>query len=288
MKNNHSAFLVDKVCSIVRDFATLGDVYILQGNHDFDDDPKCPFFGFLEGFPHVHWIGTSRRYEQNTGLGKTLWMPYARNWEVQWKAVDVPPGGIVFAHGMFNRTKLGNGREAENVMPLSLIPKGVKCYAGDVHIPQVLERVEYVGAPYTIDFGDQYDARAIVLDDRRGRMDIDLSKLPQKRLVNVIATGPKIGADLAHCNPGDILKVRIPMLRSDSAHWPRTRDKCRTWLERSNYVVHEIVPVVRDDPGARVLPGKRHAEKSDMQVFDEFVKRRAIDPATRKQGERLL
>lgn len=286
MKDNHSAWLVNTVTDIVRSFASMGPVFILQGNHDFADDAKCPFFGFLRYVKNVYWFGGGTTYRRDDlGLGRTVWLPYTRAWEAQWGLADIPRGRhTIFAHGMFNRTKLGNGREAENAMPLSLVPKNAKCYAGDVHIPQVLERVEYVGAPYTIDFGDDYAARAIVLDDKGGREDIDMSKLPQKRLVHITSAGPQT----THCNKGDILRVRVPMLRSEAAGWPAMRDKCRTWLEKRGFVVHEVVPLIDLDPGARVRAGKPYDEKSDKQVFGEYVRRRKIDTATRKQGEKLL
>lgn len=288
-KDRHTDWLTNKVVEVVRRFSQLGPVYINQGNHDSYSDPDCPFFHFLRHMPQVRWYGKPTA-ERTPGLGRVLWLPHARNWKEAWADVSFKDQDIVFAHGMFVGAKLGNGREADrSQIPIRLIPSTGCCIAGDVHIPQkVSSAIEYVGAPYTVDFGDAYAARAIVFDamGRRGK-DIPLEGRPQKCLLEFDGSERELQR-IDRLNEGDILKIRVALSRKDAPRWPEARDKLRKHYTEIGMIVHSIVPVITEEPGARVRIGPMGSSKSDEQIFDEFARHRGVDKRTQKIGERLL
>lgn len=283
-KDRHSDWLVNAIVEHVKAFARLGEVIIMQGNHDSYTDPDCPFFHFLRHVPQVRWIGKPTTISAD-GLGRVLFLPHTRNWQKAWSGLSFKNYEWIFAHGMFVGTVLGNGRQSAEGIPIKTFPRSARIIAGDVHIPQRVGPVEYVGAPYTIDFGDAYNARALIIEDDRTR-NIRLDHLPQKRLLEFDAQ-PNEADQLEGVRVGDILKIKITMPRKHAAKWPEARDEIRAHFEKYGCVVHTIVPVLTERPGPRVENVQRDA-KSDEQVMKEFARHRGIDRSTLRIGERLL
>lgn len=283
-KDRHSDWLTNQVVELLRLFAGLGRVYVLQGNHDSFSDPECPFFHFLRHMPNMRWIGRPKSLELR-GLGRVLFLPHTRDYARDWAQCAFADHEFVFCHGMFTGVELGYGRKADGGIPLGIIPKNVMCIAGDIHIPQRFANVEYVGAPYTIDFGDTYRPRAIVIDDETRLDDIRLDHLPQKKLLD-LDWSELDRNKAAGLNAGDILKIRVAVPRKAASDWPAARDKLRALYE-TNYVVHSIVAKIIEDQGKRIKLREAEA-KSDEQVFAEFVRSRGVDKATAKYGGTLL
>jgi hypothetical protein len=297
-KDRHSDWLTNKVVDHVKRFAELGPVYIDQGNHDYSSDPDMPFFHFLRHLPGVRWIGKPTAFSAD-GLGRVLFLPHTRDFKKEWKGIPFDDYAFIFAHGTFERTRLGHGRTVEAGIPPEVFPRSARVVSGDVHIPQAVGQITYVGAPYTIDFGDDYAARVLILDGgdqvRDGvskggfvkwkRTPVKVKSVPvlgpQKRLVDFGAS------DQSVLNAGDILKIRVEIKRSKAAEWPKRRDEARAWALKAGYKVHAIQPVIVEDKTSKAKI--RRAEiKSDQQVMKEFAQHRGIDERMRTYGERFL
>lgn len=283
-KDRHSDWLTNQVVEIVRAFSELGIVYILQGNHDSYSDPDCPFFHFLRHMQQVRWVGRPTSFVTK-GIGRVLWLPHSRDYKKEWAGLPFKDHALIFAHCMFVGTKLDNGRIADGGVPLSVIPRGARCIAGDVHIPQTIGPVQYVGAPYTVDFGDSYKPRAIILDGDR-QSDLSLDRYPQKRLIEYDGRANELD-QIDRCNKGDILKVKVSLPRTAAALWPGQRDKLRAGYEKLGMIVHSIVPVIDETIGPRVKV-REAVVKSDEQVMREFARHRGVSKNVLRQGEKLL
>lgn len=284
-KDRHSDWLTNEVVAVVRAFSKLGPVYILQGNHDSYSDPECPFFHFLRHMPNVRWFGRPTSFDTE-GLGRVLWLPHTRDYKKEWAGIPFDGHAYIFAHCMFVGTKLGNGRVADGGIPIKIIPRSARCIAGDIHIPQTIGPIQYVGAPYTVDFGDDYKPRAIILDGDR-QSDLSLDHLPQKRLI-VYDGRPDEVDQLDVCNEGDIVKIRVHLPRSAVPIWPEQRDKMRAVHEKNGMSVHSIVPVIDESVGVDRVPVREVDAKTDEQVLRDFARHRGLDKGTRRRGEKLL
>jgi hypothetical protein len=290
-KDRHSDWLTNAVADHIRRMAEFADVDILMGNHDYASDPDCPFFRFLRHVPRVSWLGRPTRCAK-AGLGTVLFLPHTRSYKRDWRELPLKGNDWVFCHGSFEGAQLGRGREAEGI-PLSLF-KGERVVAGDLHIPQTIlipsspdhvsGSVTYVGAPYHIDFGDDYKGRVLLLDGQK------LTSIrvegPQKYLIELDGRKHELDQmdDLAE---GDIVKIRVSLSRKAAPLWPAQRDKLRKEWERQGLVVHSIVPVIQEERGPRVKVRARDA-KSDEEVLSEFGQHRSVDKGTLKVGRRLL
>lgn len=282
-KDRHNDWLTNTVVDIIRRFSELGPVIIPQGNHDYNSDPDMPFFQFVRHLPRVQWIGKPTPYE-STGCGRVLLLPHTRSYKTEWSGLSFKGYAHVFAHGTFEHASLGNGRNATGGIPLSVFPKDCSVISGDVHIPHRTRCVTYVGAPYTVDFGDDYKARCLIIDEN-GVLSHPI-KGPQKRLVEF--DGSTNEADeVDHLNEGDILKIRVRVQRKDADRWPEFRDKMRSWAKESGYVVHSIIPDVQEQLGSRVQLTKARV-KSDEQIMEEFAADRAMRSGMLKHGMKLL
>jgi hypothetical protein len=91
-----------------------------------------------------------------------LWLPHTRDWQQDWRSIDMRGARRILTHNTFAGAVGANGVELGGI-PLDALPN-VPIISGDIHSPQRNGRLTYVGAPYTVDFGDEYEPRA---DPRR-------------------------------------------------------------------------------------------------------------------------
>lgn len=292
-KDRHSDWLVNQLVEIVCLFSALGDVHILQGNHDSYSDPNCPFFHFLRHMPRVRWHRRAA-LGQLDGFGSVLWLPFVHDQQKAWHGLPFDQAEIIFFHGMRVGADLGNDRKAADGVPRGAFPRDVPCYAADVHIPQSSGAFHYVGAPYLVDFGDAYNPRAIVLGPGGDREDdITLGHLPQKRLIEFDGSIDDLQSIIdespitERLNEGDILKIRVHLDRKDASRWPWARDRLRKIYTDLGCIVHAVVPVVAENLGPRVRQETVRV-RSDRELLREFGTHRGIDAKTVQYGEKLL
>lgn len=278
-KDRHPAALVNRIVNELATLSELVPVIILRGNHE-GMTPDNPFFRFVRHIENIRWIN------KPTQIGNELFLPHTLNHERDWESWQ--QGGPlsrfdrIFAHNTFEGARGSNGRELKGI-PLNVFGKGARVFSGDVHSPQITPPVEYVGAPYRVDFGDEYEPRVLII----GRCIYRSIPIhgPQKRLVTL--TWPKGPAHWsAEVSAGDILKVRVHIEMRDVAKWSEIRDSIRKWGEKNRYIIHAVQPIVEYAPTS----GKKQSKavtKSDEELIRDYAKRRDLDERTLKRGLQL-
>ncbi|MDE2589219.1 MAG: metallophosphoesterase, partial [Patescibacteria group bacterium] len=171
-KDSHPATLVNEVVEIFYQLSKQCEVVILQGNHDFLHKDS-PFFQFLIRFDNIRWIANP------TVTDNCLYLPHTRNYKKDWEALDFAGHDFIFAHNLFQGTKV-NGQKLSGI-PTNIFPDDSMCISGDVHEPQTVDVVTYVGSPFTTDFGDDFQSRVLLLD----HLSVKSIKVygPQKRII---------------------------------------------------------------------------------------------------------
>lgn len=280
-KDHHSSELVNAIVRYIDELADICPVYILQGNHDFNKNPGQPFFGFLNYIPYVRWIG------KPTLIGARLFLPYTKDWEKDWSGLDMVKPEYIFAHNTFMGATGGFGCELEGI-PLEAFGKRKgPVIAGDVHVPQKLGIVQYVGAPYLVDFGDDYEPRAILIEpDRSPWYSLSLAG-PQKRLVEIHYQNLSDMSCISNVNAGDIVKVRISVTHEQGPRWAEMKEQVRKWGEEQGCTVHAIVPEMLNDGGKRQERQKRDM-KPDAEIVKEYGTNRQVDHKTIEKGLEML
>lgn len=292
-KDRHAAGLVNSVVSHIAAIAnSLAPVVVLCGNHDYRRS-DCAFFEFLKQVPNVTWVGAVTRGSElrhaalANVLQRCLFLPhtfdYKREWAAHLSVLD--QYRYVFAHNTFNGANVGFGRKVEGI-PLTAIKDGARVISGDIHVPQKLGPVRYVGAPYTVDFGDDYASRVLLLDiDKRKLTSIDTSTLPQKRLVefaNVDAIGKQ---RIRSINQGDVVKLRVHV--DSLKDWSSVSDKLTLWAVDHGAVLARVEPIITKAKTKRGAV-RLDTRQTDAQVFDKFCKLQKVPPAVREAGRPFI
>lgn len=286
-KDRHSAWLVNKVVDVLATIAELCPITILQGNHDYVDI-ESPFYAFLGRLERVEYLRAPRWRKSLSRLseedwGSVLFLPHTPNWKRDWKNVDFSKTDWCFAHNTFNGADVGFGRKLDGI-PLDVFPDGMKVISGDIHVPQQLGPVTYVGAPYTVDFGDNYKPRILVIED--GKVRSYGMTGPQKRLLEITSIKE---LQKQQTKAGDILKVRIRLRRDDYDRWPQMKMAVIEWGTKNDVQIHVVQPIIEQ---SRVNQKQRRedatSQRTDEELLEEYCKHRGIDTKTQRTGKLLM
>jgi len=273
--DRHGSWLVNTIVGHVAALANMCRVFIIRGNHDAAD-PAAAFFAFLNVVPNVRFISDPAEVTDPV-LGRIILLPHATDPKRDWP--DLARYGVGLAHATFAGTKVGDF--TLDGVPLDLIPKGMRIIAGDFHVPGAIGPVTYCGSPYTVDFGDDFKPRVLLVGAGR-----KMTSLPspgrQKRLVEVDSVAQLLR--VKGLASGDILKVRIRIAPEDRARWGELVAKVREWGEQDNdFVVHTVEPVSRERQQPMATK-RRQLARSDDELVKDYAKARALDAATTKTG----
>ena len=283
-KDNHSARLVSRiVASIVSLTSPTTRVYILKGNHDYVD-PTTPFFGFLDKLPRVRFISDPET--RRIGGRDVLFLPHTKTWHTDWASLALDADTTVL-HQPLLGSIAQNGTSVQGVPP-SLFDefKSRLILAGDIHDPQVVGRVEYIGAPHPIAFGDDYKTR-ILIDDGKLR---EVKHTTIKKKVIVLPDGGDLEEALnkADVSAGDHVKVLVSLKRRDYGRWSEIRAEVARVCDDEALIVYgiEIRPVSLHKPAGRRVRLDEGA--SVEQVLDEYASHHKVKAREMSVGKKIM
>lgn len=294
-KSGHDAALVNRVVRAFKELQEICPVICLQGNHDALTVAQ-PFFGFLEELSGasenpIHWISAPTPLADLEGLPTgaarlpgTLLLPFTHQPERDWEDLSFKRFPWVFAHQCFAGASSESGVKLSGV-PLSYFPKDTQIIAGDIHTPQTLGPLTYVGSPYHVDFGETFEPRVLLWDGEH--VESLPIRGPQKQLVEVssieelVTQKRKLGL-----NAGDIVKVRVAVESYDA--WPEAKAEIEKWATQANVSLHIAQPILQSPhkPSKKVL--KEQESLSDPELLRAYAKKRDVQEAYVKTGEKLL
>lgn len=282
-KDRHSAELVNRMVDLFRKLASYVHVVILKGNHDYTSNADNPFFRFLGHLPNITWINAPIKFT-DPDLGQVMFLPHTRDYKTDWADLDFKACDLIFAHNTFAGANVGP-RTMDGI-PTDIF-KGTPVISGDIHVPQTFDNVTYVGAPYTCDFGDDYDPRVLVLDAKSTKS-VPVDGV-QKRLVELPDAKASLADALkkAHVNKGDIVKVRIKTTGDDRGDWTTVQKGVRDWCDANGFVCNTVQPI-----GGTNAISKRNLEapsgRTDDQILVDYGKRFGVSKETLDIGLGLM
>ena len=298
-KDHHSANLVDAIVTRLHDLTAAGmEVFILKGNHDYID-PDTPFFKFLDRYEYINFI-VDPQCILIEGL-KCLFLPHTRNPIQDWKEDRIvekyrKKADVVYMHESVIGSVTSSGYEMEQgLLPSYFRRFSGKVISGDIHCPQTVGRVMYVGTPYSIRFNDHYRGQALSVapdqynqtsvmvtkcyPDIRGRWTFDISSVDE-----LVATGTQ---------GGDQIKIRYQLSEEEEPKWDSIRKRIHAACEEADLELCSL-QVVR--PEKLPLRGRKHRNELQKaydvlmpkQVVDDFSKQQGLSAAKRKAGQRMV
>lgn len=269
-KDEHSAVLVNAVTDGLRLLSNLVEIVYLMGNHDFQQSGH-PFFKYIRHFG-------IRYVTKPTKIGPHLFLPHTRTPEKDWK--DLPNAKMIFTHVAFKGVKADSGYELDGIDP-ALLPD-VPIISGDIHRAQSFDNITYVGAPYSVDFGDQTDGRVLLLENNK--TESVFVGGPQKRVVRFLPTKSKWDGDFY---PGDVVRVEVPLKSDEYARWGEIKASIQKWAVKNELYLDTVIADIKkvQRPAKEI---KRSAPMHDEQVIDSYGKIHNIDAKTIAVGKEFL
>ncbi len=283
-KDFHSSVLVNRVVDELLTLAESGhDIHLLKGNHDYSasDDP---FFEFIKHYPDCYYHNTPQICE----LGNMRWafFPHSREpeqYEAGFRRLKNAGVDFTLCHQTFHGAVSEHGRKLDGWQPSSLSDIG-KLFAGDVHAPQIIGAVEYVGAPYPIHFGDDYEPHVVVVngEDRQWTY----LKPPHIQKIVLEISDPSQIEFAPRWQAGDQVKIVMKIGRSDFGRWEHYRKQVRRICERNELVLCGIE--LKERVRAQLTTKPRRLSNSRTEQFRQYCSHACIDEQDAKFGSALL
>lgn len=162
-KDYHSATLVNRMVKEVTEIAALVPVLILRGNHDYLKEGHS-FFEFFN-YMNLPITFVTENTEAEVDGDHLLFIPHTKNFLEDNKDVVYSDYDYVFIHQTVSGFLSENGTVMENSLTIETFKsKHTKVFAGDLHQPQVIGNVTYIGSPYPVRYGDNFTGRCLILD----------------------------------------------------------------------------------------------------------------------------
>lgn len=264
-KDRHSAQLVnDIVYQIGRLTKATSRVVILLGNHDMPIEGP-PFWNVLNEMEGVKFI--IRPYIHS----RMAFFPYTKDASDWLHMLDSNPVDVIYMHQTVTGAVVENGRVMTNDR-MPKLPRGIPIYSGDIHVPQCVGPVTYVGSPHPIKFGDDHPYRILRLneDNFSIQKEIILSP-PAKRIVSVSSI-----ADLRKIKvaKGDQVRIRYETDAANATDWPKAEAQIAEWAAKQavTLVSTEVTLLVDSSDQA----GEPASEPAD--IVREYGERQGLAP----------
>jgi len=286
-KDNHSAELVNRIVRSIN-LLPVPDIRILAGNHDWLKQGHA-FFRFLNLMPAVEFI-TEITADKNSPAS-ALFLPYtktpAKDWEPLSKDLDFD---FVFMHQTVKGAIASNGQPMDGEGVPDLYKLGFDgvggIFSGDIHVPQVIRGVEYVGSPYHVHFGDSFKPRCLLF---RGDDDaIDL------RFPTISRVTLKVGSleelKTKRLQPGDQIKLRMELTPQDRHSWLAIKLDAQAWLVSQEVEVYGI-ELVGGAGGGSDKKGTHPIESSKItapEAILRFVEAEGLPPDIYDSGIEII
>lgn len=288
-KDNHPASLVNWIVDTIRQWAEKCEVYIVMGNHDYEV-LGSPFFKFLNHLERVYFVWKPYSTELNID-GATdakarpvLLLPHTRQYEVDWRNIDFTHYDWIFCHQTFEGVRGENGHALPGIPTSVFGSTKARIYSGDIHVPQKIGPVTYVGAPYRQKFGDNFTPRCLLLKNRQ-QTALHVP-VPSKHVIYIRSAKWLTDARVmqrAGVEHGDMLKVMVQIGRDDFARWPEIREEVLQAGEKAGFDLRSVEPApeTKQEPSRK---GRRRLESDPKKLVNDYGQREGVDDKTIETG----
>ena len=274
--DKHPAALVNRLVDELLSFVRRGNttVTIIMGNHDAPLN-GVPYWDFLNELPNVNYLS------KPTGNADTWFLPYTKAPQWDWKKLDFKRCKLIFMHQAVAGANIGNGRKINEDLGVSF-PRGCRVYAGDIHTPQTVGNVTYVGAPHWVRFGDTHERRLLRIDDTTYKIaeEIKITDGARKLIANVRSLADLTKLDV---NAGDQVRVRYSV--GDIASVPEMSAEIQAWAVSAKVSLVSVETALEGDEQTAEAGDFLHEPGS---ILHAFAKYEALTCDLYEAGARLL
>lgn len=270
-KDRHSAALVNRLFDVLQ---TVRPVTILMGNHDMPLRGR-PYWDILSFVPGIRFVSTPTR------SGNLLLLPNTLDPETWDKDLFDDGLDCILMHQTMPGATLESGFELDGqAMAKVRLPRGPRIYSGDVHVPQRIGRVVYVGSPHPVKFGDYYKCRMLRINDADYSVMEEIILHPiRKRSLTISSLH-----DLKGCMPGDQLRISYQLGLNEIDSWAGMQRRVAQWAAICGVTIVSLDAVV---PLSGATEGLDPSLDPQM-TLTEFCAAERLSQALIDAGRRLL
>jgi hypothetical protein len=232
-KDRFPAFFVNRLIDEIEQTARVASFTILKGNHDTPLNGPA-FFQFLNGR-----VMNVRYITEPTPDGDVLLLPFAADPMTAWMGLKYGDFRAAFLHVTITGAITETGYEIEHGTKLPILPRSLRIYSGDVHVPQQCRNITYVGCPHPIKFGDDFPCRMLLLDENYEiKKQFDLTP-PRKRVIRVSSLEELRAAETCE---GDSARIEFFLTARDVENYSFIEREIQTWASQRGVTVagHEF------------------------------------------------
>lgn len=266
-KDKHNAQLVNNILeSLSRLFEHgLPSLVIITGNHDFIEQSR-PYFKFLGFLNHINFITEPKI------INEDLYLPYSKDPIKEWDKF-VGPFRYAYMHQSVQGGVTQSGQKLTSVLPADFFKGKVKeVFSGDLHTPQQIENITYIGAPYHIYFGDNYQGRILHMSES-GKITPYLGMFPKKYHCTVQHQ------DLPDVvlKTGDQIKITVKLDPVEFPMYKKIKQDLKNYVQEIGAVLCgiDLVSTVQKI-GLKTEQKKDKQQKSDKELILQFARRQKL------------
>ena len=290
LKDNHSSKLVTKIVHCLTSLSKYVKVIILKGNHDYIDAAE-PFFGFLNKMEQVKFVITPKRC-MGIGGSTFMFLPHTRDPLGEWDNMGLDNTlGIdyIMMHQTMDGSLASNGYSLKGLKTSIFKKSQSRIFSGDIHVPQNIGKVTYVGSPYHVHYGDSFKPRLLLVSGGTQR-DLHFPTL-HKHTIRISHPDKLKGWTETHnVRPFDQVKVRLSLGRSDYVDWQKYKQQVIDTCGYLNVHLHsvELEPRSGGAKKNKKLQGEMNFISNPSDVLKKFCKRQKTSKYFTTMGEKLL
>lgn len=287
-KDYHSSRLVNMIVDsfyLLRKTSKINHVYFLKGNHD-GIDPDTPYFNFMRRMPWAFFY-TKPTHVRIEGEEDLLFLPHTRDPDTEWGGLEMQEMDYIFLHGTVTGAVAETGQKMQHGISLDWFTGcNATILAGDIHVPQKIGPVEYVGAPYPIRFGDEYQGRALVFKDGK-RIECPLDNI-RKLTLRLEGTTEKAAKDFAKkVREGDHVKFVIVLADSELGDWQEKKKWCADFCASKGALL-EKTQLERIAAPVSKKPALKIKVRTPEESLRLFCKTNTVDATIAEVGLEIL
>lgn len=284
-KDRHSSVLVNRLSEellALQRLEAAPAVHILIGNHDKSISGP-PFW---QALGHMGLDVITEPTAVSVGRGRNvLCLPHAQDPLEAWKGTPWKKYWAAFIHQTAKSAVSENGIELPGTA-LPIWPRGFSVYSGDVHVPQRIGVVEYVGAPHPIRFGDQYACRFLLLGADAAQPEV-VALQPMRKHVLRVASVEELEA--ANVTAGDQVKLLFTLLLEDAPTWQAVRTAAVIWAQERRVSLAAVEFTITHTRAAKGEGGDAETVFARPEdVLRRYIAQNQIPKPLAALGEELL
>lgn len=281
-KDRHTAVLVNKLIDSFSDlhFDTGADVDILAGNHDMPLTGPY-FWKFLNTLPGV-------RYLQKWEIDEVsvAYLPFSANPKQEWP--DLSKVRAIFMHQTVEGAKIDGTYTIPKGHDLPVLP-AIPIFSGDVHNPQFIKGITYIGCCHPIKFNESWNNRVIVIHDGDFVNFKEIRIAGTKRAILDITSSDEL-KKLTSFAKGDQLRIRYTLDPAKMTTWPVEEEAIKSWAASNGIFLASIEASLTGN----TLVSESQEQRNELevmlpeQVIDVFGKTENLSPEVIQMGLQLL